>query len=311
MKAIGLWQFGGPEVLEEIDLPEPHAGPGQVRIRVQAAAVNPTDTGFRAGVSAKELASLERPYVPGMDAAGVIDEVGDGADWQLGDKVMAIVRPFIALRGAYAEQIVVPSESVARAPANCDFISAATLPMNGLTARMALDMLALAPGQILGVTGAAGTLGSYVIQMAKAEGLQVIADSSEADEELVRGLGADHIVRRGPGVGELMRGIVPDGVDGLADGAVMDAAIVPAIKDGGGLAVVRGWGGEPGRNITTHNVRVRNYATEQKRLDGLRQQVEDGVITLRVARTYPAKQAAEAHRQLEAGGTRGRIVLEF
>jgi NADPH:quinone reductase-like Zn-dependent oxidoreductase len=161
------------------------------------------------------------------------------------------------------------------------------------------------------VTGAAGAFGGYVVQLAKADGLRVVADASQADEELVRGLGADHVVRRGDDVADRIRDLVPEGVDGLADGAVMDDLVAPAIRDGGGLAVVRGWSGDPGRGIRVHRIAVSLAAKDTAALDRLRQQVEDGVLTLRVARTVPPADAAEAHRVLAAGGTRGRLVLDF
>lgn len=311
MRAVGVTEFGGPEKLQVVDLPEPHAGPGEVRIRVHAATVNPTDTGLRAGLYGERIGDRPPPYVPGMDAAGVISEVGNGVEWSVGDEVMAIVLPTGPHGGAYAEELVVPAESVVRIPAGTDFPAASTLPMNGLTARLALDMLALSPGQTLAVTGAAGAFGGYVVQLAKADGLRVIADASEADEELIRSLGADDVVRRGDDVAERIRELVPAGVDGVADGALLNDKVAPAIRDGGGLAVVRGWDGDPGRGITVHRVMVFGEAKETAKLDRLRQQVEDGALTLRVARVYPADQASDAHRQLEAGGTRGRIVLDF
>jgi NADPH2:quinone reductase len=310
MRAVGVTTFGGPEVLELVELPEPHPGPGEVRIRVAAATVNPTDTGLRSGVYGSRLQSPS-PHVPGMDAAGVIDEVGADTDWVVGDEVMAIVLPVGPHGGAYAEQIIVPADGVARIPAATDFVAASTLPMNGLTARRSLDQLGLQPGQTIAVTGAAGSYGGYMVQLAKADGLWVIADASEADEALVTALGADVVVRRGDDVADRIRAVVPGGVDGLADGAVLDAKVLPAIRDGGGLAVVRGWNGPSERGITIHLTMVREYAHNGEALDRLRQQVEKGEITLRVAATFPAAEAAAAHRRLEAGGTRGRLVLEF
>ena len=249
-----------------------------------------------------------------MDAAGEIDEVGEGIEgigWQVGDRVMAIALPTSRRGGAYAEHIILPAQSVARLPAGVDFVSACTLPMNGLTARLSVDQLALAPGETLAVTGAAGAYGGYVVQLAKADGLRVIADASPADEALVRQLGADVVVRRGGDVADRIREVVPGGVDALADGAVLDAAALPAIRDGGGLAVVRSWPGPSERGITIHSTRVVDYARNQEALQRLGRQVEEGVVTLRVAGTFPPEKAAEAHRQLEAGGTRGRLVIEF
>jgi NADPH:quinone reductase-like Zn-dependent oxidoreductase len=223
---------------------------------------------------------------------------------------MAIVLP-AGSHGGYSESIVLPAGSVVREPRGVTHVEACTLPMNGLTARQALDLLALSPGQALAVTGAAGGFGGYVIQLAKADGLRVIADSSEADEELVRNLGADIVVRRGPDVADRIRAEIPAGVDGLTDGSVQSGALVPAVRDGGAIATVRGWADECERGITTRPVSVRSYATEWAKLDTLRQQVEDGLVSLRVARTFTPQQAGEAHRLLEAGGTRGRLVIEF
>jgi NADPH:quinone reductase-like Zn-dependent oxidoreductase len=206
---------------------------------------------------------------------------------------------------------VLPARSIARVPAGASDAAASTLPMNGLTARLALDLMALQPGQVLAVTGAAGAFGGYVVQLAKTEGLTVVADAAEADEDLVRELGADVVVRRGEDVAARIRELFPDGVDGLADGSVQDAAVLPAVKDGGVVTTVRGYRGNGERDLRVLPVLVRRYAEEAEALDRLREQVEQGELTLRVAATHPAAEAAEVHRRLEAGGVRGRLVLLF
>jgi NADPH:quinone reductase len=312
MKAIGVTEFGGPDALHVVDLPEPEAGPGEVRIRVHAAVVNPTDTGLRSGGRAATLKDIPPPYVPGMDVAGVLEQIGAGVqtDLQPGDHVMAIVVPH-GSHGGYSEQIVVPAESVARVPAGATDAEAATLPMNGLTTVQALDLLGLEPGQTLAVTGAAGAVGGYAVQLGKVAGLRVIADASESDERLVKDLGADVVVPRGTEFAERVREVVPEGADGVVDAALLNELVVPAVRDGGRIATVRGFAGDEERGVTFHPVSVRNYAREQGKLDRLRQLAEAGQVTLRVARVLPAESAAEAHRILEAGGTRGRLVLEF
>ena len=312
MRAVGVIEFGAPEVLQVVDVPEVHAGPGEVRLRVRGVAVNPTDTGVRDGSRAEALRKGPPPYVPGMDAAGVIDEIGDGAETDLavGDAVMAMVLPS-GSHGAYRESIVLQADAVARAPAGSTHVEASTLPMNGLTARQSLDQLGLQPGQTLAVTGAAGCYGGYVVQLAEADGLRVIADASSVDEQLVRDLGADVVVPRGDDIAEQIRKVAPDGVDGLADGAVQNEFAVGAVADGGGFASVRGWGGTGERGIAFHRTMVRDYDRRVDLLDRLRQQTEDGLVTLRVAATYTPEQAAEAHARLEAGGTRGRCVITF
>jgi NADPH:quinone reductase-like Zn-dependent oxidoreductase len=196
-------------------------------------------------------------------------------------------------------------------PSGSTHVEACTLPMNGMTARLALDLLDLPAGSTLAVTGAAGAFGGYMVHLAVAAGLHVIADSSEADEDLVRSLGAHEIVRRGPDVGARIRTLHPDGVDGLADGSVQSAEVLAAIRDGGAMATVRGWDGPGERGIRIHPVWVREIARDRGRLDDLRRLAEEGRIALRVARTFPAVEAAEAHRVLEAGGTRGRCVIVF
>jgi NADPH:quinone reductase-like Zn-dependent oxidoreductase len=312
MRAVGVTEFGGPEALHVVEVPEEHAGPGQVRVRVTAATVNPTDTHAVAGAYAGRDPVKQPPWVPGMDVAGVLDELGEGVGTGLsvGDHVMGIVVPSGA-HGGYRESIVLPAGSVVRAPAGASDVEAATLPMNGLTARLALDLMALRPGQVVAVTGAAGAFGGYVVQLAKADGLTVVADASEADEQLVRDLGADVVVRRGDDVAARIRERFPDGVDGLADGAVQDALVLDAVREGGRVTTVRGYRGDGRPGVEVLPVLVRRVAEEREALDGLRELAEKGVVTLRVARTFPAEEAAEAHRVLARGGVRGRLVLTF
>ncbi|WP_327314887.1 NADP-dependent oxidoreductase [Streptomyces sp. NBC_01235] len=311
MKAIGLTEFGGPDVLRVLDLPVPEAGPGEIRIRVHAATVNPVDTLVRRGIAF--VSDAEPPYVPGMDAAGVVEQIGEGTetDLEAGDHVMAVV-VVSGTRGAYAEHLVVPAESVVRVPAGATDVEAATLPMNGLTARMALDLLQLPAGATVAVTGAAGAVGGCAVQLAKADGLRVIADAAPKDEALVKELGADVVLPRGTEFPELVRREIPDGVDGLVDTAGVAGLAIRAVRDGGRVASSVGGVEVPGeRGIEIRHTLVPQYAREHAKLDRLRQLAEEGSLTSRVARTLPAEQASEAHRLLEVGGLRGRVVLTF
>lgn len=312
MTAIGVTTYGGPEALHELEVPSEPLGAADVRIRVTAAAVSPTDTMVRNGLRDDKPTADSPGAVPGMDAAGEVVEVGADVTTgvTVGDRVMAIVLPS-GPHGAYREDLVVPGRSVTRIPAGASDVEAATLPMNGLTARFAIDSLQLQPGQVLAVTGAAGAFGGYVIQLAKADGLTVVADASDKDRELIEQLGADVVLPRGDGYIAELSERYPDGVDGLADGALFNENALPAVKDGGRMATVRGYDGAGQDRVTVIPVMVFDHALEWEALDRLREQVESGVLTLRVADTVPAAQAGEAHERLEAGGVRGRLVLQF
>lgn len=317
VKAIGYTEFGGPEVLRVLELPEPHAAPGQVRVRVQAAAVNPADTAARSGWMRENYppetlpggSYPDPPYVPGWDFCGVLDQAPDGGPIGLGEKVIGLTLTTMADVGAYAEYVVTDVRSVVRAPSNATTAPASTLLMNALTAYAMLEALSIPAGGTVAVTGAAGALGGYALELAKHQRLQVVADAAEADEELVKGLGADVVVRRGANAAERIRDALPNGVDGVVDAALYNDAIVPAIRDSGAVTSARQHVGPGERSIVWHKVSVDQHTTRTDVLNDLRDLVEAGTLTLRVADTFPVEQAAEAHRRLEAGGLRGRLVL--
>ena len=275
---MGVLEYGGPEALQVLELSDPLVGRGQVRIAVRAAGVNPTDVFVRNGARADvQRAVGPPPYVPGMDAAGVLEEIGEGVqiDASLGAHVMAIVMPK-GSHGAYSEQTVVPAESTVPVPAGATDVEASTLPMNGLTAQLALDVLGLERGRTLAVTGAAGAFGGYVVQLAKVAGLTVVADASEADQELVEGLGADVVLRRGADFLASVREHFPTGVDGAADGALLNGRVATAVRDGGTVVTVRGYSDPGERGITFRAIRVAEYAKAHEKLAHLRRLVEEG-----------------------------------
>ncbi|QFZ24335.1 NADP-dependent oxidoreductase [Saccharothrix syringae] len=308
MRAVGITERGGPEVLAVVDRDVREPGEGEVRIAVRAAAVNPTDIGLR-----EVGADLPPPWVPGMDAAGVVEAVGPGARrLRVGDEVMAAVSPRRPEGGAQAELLVVPESSAVPIPVGASLAEAATLPMNGLTAKLGLSLLGLRPGEVLAVTGGAGLLASYVIPLAKEADLVVVADAKAEDAELVRGFGADHVVPRGDGFVGAVREHAPDGVAGLYDTALLHERVFGAIRDGGDMVVVRGWRPEQTeRGITVHQVMVGEALTRTDWLEELRDLAADGRLRLRVAGEYPPEEAAEAHRRMDAGGLRGRVVIRF
>ena len=214
-------------------------------------------------------------------------------------------------RGAHAELVVVHGDSAAAVPDGLGLVEAATLPMNGLTVRLAYDTLALAPGAVVVVSGAAGAVGGYATQLAVADGLRVIAIASPDDEALVRGLGAEDVVPRGPDAAARSATSSPRASDALVDAANVGGALLPAVRDGGRVIALRAFDGEPERGIAIDLISVRTYMREQAKLAALLELAGDGVLTPRIAATYAFAEAAEAHRRLDAGGTRGRLVLEL
>ncbi|MFP5078686.1 NADP-dependent oxidoreductase [Rhizobium sp. YIM 134829] len=298
-----------------LELAEPHAGPGQVRIKVAAAAVHPADTNIRKGLSAKYDPEVNPPsevYVAGWEVAGTIDEVGQGArpELPLGAEVIAVTEPKLDL-GGQAQYVVVPAESVVRAPKGVDLTAASTLLMAALTALMGVDALALAPGSTVAVTGAAGGIGGYAVQLAKEAGLTVIADAADKDRDLVASLGADHVLPRGDRFPDGIRQLRPDGADGVLDAGSVGDAVAAAVRDGAAIATFKGFTGDTDRGVRWFPVYVYDRIRDTAALTRLRDLAETGVLTLRVAGTYPLEQVAEAHRLIEAGGLRGRPVLLF
>ncbi|MGS2618837.1 NADP-dependent oxidoreductase [Micromonospora sp. LZ34] len=319
MRAVGFFRHGGPEMLGVVEWPTPHAGPGEVRIRVRAAAVNPSDTLIRAGLTpVRQHGSA--PVIPGSDIAGTIDEIGPGTitDLALGDHVMALVNPTRPAGGGYAEHVALPEHFVVPAPAGVSHAEAATLPLNGLTVLHALDQLRLSPVDTLAVTGAAGAVGGYAVQLGKVAGLRVLADAAPADAGLVAGLGADAVVARGAGVADRFSALAPDGVDAAVDAALVGIPLLGAVRRGGALAHVRGAPDHAAfaraaarAGVSLVPVFVHAYDGRRDKLDLLRRLAEAGSLSLRVADRFPPERAAQAHRLLEAGGVRGRLVIEF
>lgn len=312
MRAVAFDHFGGPDVLRVVELPDRDVGGiDEVLVRVHGAAVNPTDTMRRSG-AISEMHGVPGPYVVGMDFAGVVVRLGGGStrDLAVGDRVMGALLPR-GSHGAYSELVSVPASCLMRVPADLDLHAAATIPMNGLTAMAALDAVGLESRETLAVTGAAGVLGSYVIQLAKAQGLRVLADASSSDRRAVLDIGADVVLPRGPGIAELIREQCPSGVDGLVDGAVLDGLVADAVADHGAVATLRHYVGPSDRGLRWKAVRVRHCLNRADMTDRLTMAVAAGTVTHRLAEVVSAEAAAEAHVRMQARGLRGRFVIDF
>ncbi|MER5212372.1 NADP-dependent oxidoreductase [Streptomyces sp. NPDC002838] len=294
MRAAVVTKFGGPEVVRivETEVPEPAAG--QVRIKVAAAALNPVDAGVRAGV----FGGAGQQIGLGWDVAGTVDATGAGSAWNVGDEVVALDYGMVKPLGTHAEYVVVPTDAVALAPKTVDAVEAATLPLNALAAVLALDLLALTPDRSLLVTGAAGAVGGYAVQLAARRGISVTALAREEDEEFVRSLGAARSVTGAVGAGS---------VDAVLDAAVLGEAALEWVRDGGGYAgVIPRAHPASVRGVRVGAIEVR---ADGARLAELVRLVDEGALTLRVAEAYALQGAPKAHARLAEGGLRGRLVL--
>ncbi|SOD85159.1 NADP-dependent oxidoreductase [Streptomyces sp. Ag109_G2-15] len=315
MRAIGIPSYGSPDVLAVVERPVPEAGPGQVRIKVAAAAVNPTDLMLRSGELAPYMADFTAPYTPGMDVSGHIDALGpDTAGFAEGDRVVAFVNPFTDLGGAQAEYVVVPADQVAALPDTLPLVEAAGLPMNALTAHQALDLADLAPGATVAVTGAAGALGGYAVQLAAQRGLRVVADARDEDRDLVLGLGAHTVVPRHADPQDTVaayRAALPHGADAVVDAAVLGAAALDIVADGGHLVRCRPYDLPAPRGIVLHQAFVVAHPDKAGALRELVGLAALGALSLRTADRFAPEEAAEAHRRLEKGGVRGRQLIVF
>ncbi|MDT7626373.1 MAG: hypothetical protein QOF99_7274 [Pseudonocardiales bacterium] len=317
MRAVVVRTYGGPEALEIEELPLPVPGPGQIRIRVRAAAVNPVDVFVRSGIAAGAGMLPDRAGVGiGWDVAGEVDAVGPalvaadssaGAAFAVGDRVVGLSDRLDVPTAGYADYLVLDADSVAAAPRDVSFEAAATLPLNGLTAAQALAGLGLRAGRTLLVTGAAGAVGGYAVELAVAAGLRVVAVASERDRELVLGFGAELFVPREAELGAAVRALVPGGVDGVLDAATIGVRAHDALRGGGSFASVTGPATPPAlRGTRVHTVFVRADGRQLAELVAL---VEAGTLTLRVAETFPLEKAASAHHRFAEGAVRGRLVL--
>ncbi|MGI8332596.1 NADP-dependent oxidoreductase [Actinomadura scrupuli] len=308
MRSIIVRRFGGPEVIDVADVPVPEPARGQLRIRVAASSVNPIDLSARAGRLTEAGLMAPAPRLGlGWDVAGRVDAVGPGVRrFAAGDAVVGL-RDLLSAPGAHAEQVVLDEAAVAPAPTSVPLAQAATLPLNGLTADRALALAGLRRGQILLVTGAAGGVGGFVLELAAIRGLRTIALARPGDEDLVRELGAAEVVTSAEHLGAEVRDLVPGGADAVIDAAVLGIRAHDALRGGGTfVALVAPFAPPPIRGT---RVVVQEVVADGARLTELAALAHAGLLTLRVARTLPLEEAAAAHTLLEHGGLRGRVVL--
>jgi len=302
---------GGPDAMVPGDLPRPSAEAGQVVVAVEAVGVNPVDAGNRADPG---WAGIEAPYVVGYELAGVIDAIGAGVDGlEAGDPVWAMLPVRGTRWGTYAEYVALDSALVAPRPAALDAVEAAAVPLAGTTARQVLDRLGAAPGDWLVVHGAAGGVGSLLVQLAVARGVRVAGSSSAQRHRFLRDLGAELVLDREDG-DALGRAVAEMGVEpfAVADlvGQGLLARTLPFLREGGAAATIvelRGDFDEAiDRNIAVHGVLARPGRETLARLGDA---VGAGELRPVVDEVVDMARAPDAHRRVETGHGQGKVVL--
>ncbi|ABW14137.1 Alcohol dehydrogenase GroES domain protein [Parafrankia sp. EAN1pec] len=290
---------GGPGSIEIIDVPVAEPGPGEVRVEITAAPVNPVDLGVAGGFF-HTMGLINQPERTGLgwDFAGIVVATGRGVDLAVGTRVAGLVVGFDRDFGTYAEQLVVPAADLAVVPDGLDLVAASTVPLNGLAAAQIVDLLGDAPtgGNRLLVTGAAGAVGGYVASLAQDRGWRVTGLARAEDEEFVRSLGAGFTTH------------AESGWDAVADGAVLQEQGLALVRDGGAFVGVR----PNAMPATERGITVAVVGThpDGPRLGDLLARTASGELPARVHAVVPLDQVADAHRAMAKGGVRGRYVLQ-
>ncbi|GAA2919241.1 NADP-dependent oxidoreductase [Streptomyces mexicanus] len=302
-KAYVFTRDGGPETEALVEVERPRPGPGEILIAVRAAGVNPVDWKLREGLRRPGDAERVYPVVFGSEAAGVVEEVGEGVTgFAVGDEVFGNT-----VTGGYAQYALLRAGVSAHKPAEVSFVAAATLPVAAATAYDGLRQLDLPAGATVLITGAGGGVGAAGVQIARAFGLRVVGVSSEGKKDFVESLGAVH-VPSGPGWTERARAAAPDGVDGVYDlvgGDVLTEA-AGLLTDRSKLITA---GAAPQDVEELGGQRVARARTTAV-LDAVARLVAQGDLDPHVTRTFPLEQAGEALRAVEDGHARGKIVIE-
>ncbi|MFB7055021.1 NADP-dependent oxidoreductase [Streptomyces vinaceus] len=304
MRAMAYETYGGTEVLTETRLPMPKLAPGELLVRVRCASVNPVDWKIMAG-GLDPLMDVVYPVVPGWDVAGTVERVGiDTPEFAVGDEVMAYARKDYVHGGTFAEYVSVPVRAAAAKPASLSWQEAAGLPLAGLTAYQLLTRLATGKDDTVLIHGAAGGVGSFGVQIARALGARVIGTASPRNHDRLRELGCEP-VEYGEGLVDRVRALAPDGVTVAADfvGGVLDVTQAVLAEGGRHASIadpsVLGAGGQW--------MWVRPDAEGLAELGRL---ADAGKLKVTVAKTFPLAQLAEAFELSQTGRTAGKIVLE-
>ncbi|QHN03623.1 NADP-dependent oxidoreductase [Granulicella sp. WH15] len=304
MKAIIYRQYGGPEVLEFTEVPEPKLSQTNVLIRVKAAALNPADHVLQEGLG-DSIMDAWFPVIPGWDVAGIVEHAGAGvSEFVPGDEVIGFVREEILRHGTYAEKVSAGVSSFVRKPRNATWAHAAALPLAGLTAYQAIvDALNIREGETLLIHGASGGVGSIAAQIALSRGAKVVGSASESNHSYLRSIGVEPVVY-GDRLVEDVRKIIPSGVDAIFDCVGRGVLSLNAQLGRAGVRACSIAGAAP----DTKTVFAR---ANQQDLMKLVELVESGALVVPIAATYPLANAAIAQQALRNGrNAPGKVVLE-
>jgi len=304
MKACFFRSYGGPEVLEYGDLPDPVPAAGEVLVDIHAASINAADWKMRSG---QYPAKVDLPHVPGRDFSGVVAALGEGArDFKPGDPVFGVCE--VPREGAYAEKIAIRQEILARTPERLTHVQCAAVALAGLTALISIeDTLRLKAGETILVQGGAGGVAGFAIPLAKHLGARVITTASAANRDYVRSLGADEVIDyRTQDFTKLV-----SGCDAVLDtvGGEVTARSFAVLRPGGRLASVAAGASapvSPRPDVTSLRPKVNRDRPHLERVAAL---VAQGVVPLPAIVEYPLADAASAHRVSEARHLRGKLVL--
>lgn len=313
MKAMGIRRYGGPEVIERLELDLPAPGPGEILVQIHAAGVNPADWKIREGLFKDRMPS-EFPIVLGWDAAGVVEAVGkDVARVKSGDEIFAYCRKDKIHDGSYAEAILLNEIHLAPKPKNLSFEEAAAVPLAGLTAYQALfEATQLKAGETILIHAGAGGVGSFAIQLAKNAGARVLTTASARHHDYLRQLGADEILDyTQENFVSAAKRIFPEGIDAVFDtvGGQTQLDSAEVLKPGGRLTSLLALNEDyfRQRGLQPHYVFVRPENSQLRKLGGL---IEAGKLRVKLEKVFPLEEAAEAHRLIEAKHSQGKIVLK-
>ena len=313
VRAVVFDRFGDPSVLRIAEMSAPRPCAGEVVVAVAAAPINPTDLMMRSGKQAALMSGLAPPYVAGMEFAGHIHAVGAGVALTPGTPVIGVVNPRRAGGGAHADLVAVPAAQVAALGEGVDLLGASTIAMNALTAMRALELTGLARGRTLIVTGGAGVFGGILLRLAQHAGLRTIAGGAQADEALLRALGADVVMPRDPAEWRGFDEICPGGADALIDGALIGDGVSRFVRAGGVAVALRRSNPIADPRLTCLAVSVMDAFGRADWLADIARHIASGLLTPRIAEggVFACDDAVAAHRMAERAHLRGRVVLTF